>query len=379
MRCFGEVAGAYLTSSKRAKNRMTSSGFSREDAEEHGFSLGVVATLGVSTLPGVGPATLRQLGDPNQVLDLFAREDVESFESAINAKGAKFSARGAGISGWLDLRERVWRAGRAMTAELLDHRVRCITPSSALYPARLNDLGSRRPNWLFLRGNTALLGAQSAAVVGTRDPSETGEFLTRYAVSVCREFGLPVVSGLAKGIDSTAHEWSLKLCLPTISVLGSGLLVPYPARNIGLADKIVNEGGLLISEYLPRQPPAAELFVWRNRLQACISDTVIATEWKRTSGTAHTVRFANELNRTSISISLLGGPDAPDAGRGARHFVLPSQHFEFVSSIASTRAANEQRDQTNSHAANGSSAHKPPLAVVPADPPLDADAQASLF
>lgn len=358
---------------------MTSSGFNREDAEERGFSPGVVATLGVSALPGVGPVTLRQLGEPDQVLDLFASEDVESFESVLNAKGAKFSARGAGIFGWRELRERVWRAGLAVAAELMDQNIRCITPSSALYPARLNDLGSKRPKWLFLRGNTALLGAQSVAVVGTRDPSETGEFLTRYAVSVCREFGLPVVSGLAKGIDSTAHEWSLKLRLPTISVLGSGMLIPYPARNVGLADKIVQEGGLLISEYLPRQPPAAEMFVWRNRLQACIAETVIATQWKRASGTAHTVRFANELGRASISISLLGERDLPDAGRGALHFVLPSQHIEFVSAIASNRVDIEETDQKNSPAANDSSTNRLPAVVEPGVRPSGDEVQASLF
>lgn len=378
-RSFDERARAHLVSFKRVKNRMTSSGFSREDAEEFGFSSGVVATLGVSALPGVGPITLRQLGEPDQVLSLFASEDVDSFESALNAKGAKFSANAAGISGWQDLRERVWRAGMAVTAELMDHQVRCITPSSALYPARLNDLGSRRPNWLFLRGNAALLGAQSVAVVGTRDPSETGVFLTRYAVSVCREFGLPVVSGLAKGIDSTAHEWSVKLRLPTISVLASGLLVPYPARNIGLAEKIVEEGGLLISEYLPRQQPAAEMFVWRNRLQACIAETVIATEWKRSSGTAHTVRFANELRRTSISISIFGGHDAPDAGRGAHHFVLPSQHLEFVSSIAAAKVGIEESDQKSGPEVDKSNAPKDPMTVEPTASRPSAAAQASLF
>lgn len=358
---------------------MNSSGFNREDAKELGFSPGVVATLGVSALPGVGPVTLRQLGEPDQVLDLFTCEDVASFESVLNAKGAKFSAQGAGISGWQDLRERVWRAGLVMAAELMKHRISCITPSSALYPARLSDLGARRPNWLFLRGNTALLGAPSVAVVGTREPSDTGEFLTRYAVSLCREFGLPVVSGLAKGIDSVAHDWSLKLQLPTISVLGSGLLVPYPAKNIGLAEKIVQEGGLLISEYLPRQQPAAEMFVWRNRIQACIAETVIATEWRRASGTAHTVRFANELKRATISLSLLGRDDVPDAGRGACHFVLPAQHHEFAAAIAADKFGSEKLNHKYSSTAENSITQSWPINDGTAEGSPGTETQASLF
>ena len=316
---------------------MSMSEFTRNDAEEYGFSSAVIATLGVSALPGVGPATVRHIGDPERISVLFAGEDIESFTSALNATGAKFSAESAGISGWRSLRERIWHSGLSMAAELISHGVRCITPSSALYPTRFNDLGTRRPNWLFVRGDAFLLGAQSVTVVGTREPTDSGEFLTKYAVSLCREFDLPVVSGLAKGIDSTAHEWSLKLHLPTISVLGSGLLVPYPARNVGLADRIVSEGGLLISEYLPRQQPSADMFVWRNRLQACIGACLVASEWKRSSGTAHTVRFANELGRTSISLSLNGNSDSVEAGRGSRHFVLPSEHAEFVEVFANTR------------------------------------------
>ncbi|WP_369685557.1 DNA-processing protein DprA [Pseudacidovorax intermedius] len=328
---------------------MSASGFSRESAEEYGFSPGVIATLGLSTLPGIGPSTLRQLGEPENVLNLFATEDVELFASSLNARGAKFSTLVSGISEWQDLRERVWRAGRDLAAQLIHYNVRCATPSSSLYPVQLHDLGPRRPNWLFLRGNTALLGARSIAVVGTRDPSATGDFLTKYTVSACREFGLAVVSGLAKGIDTIAHEWALHLRVPTISVLGSGLLVPYPARNIGLAEQIVSEGGLLVSEYLPHQQPAAEMFVWRNRLQACLAETVVATEWRRTSGTAHTVRFAQELGRPSVSVSLLGAGEAADAGRGTLHFVLPSEHQLFVSAIA---VSNFETKESSSPAAS---------------------------
>lgn len=351
---------------------MSSSELTRSHAEEYGFTLAVIATLGVSALPGVGPSAVRHIGDLERINALLAVEDVESFTSTLNAAGAKFSVDNAGIEGWQSLRERIWHSGLMAANELITLGIRCITPGSTLYPNRLNDLGTRRPNWLFVRGNVSLLSARSVAVVGTRNPSDAGEFLTKYAVSVCREFGFPVVSGLARGVDSTAHEWSLMLRLPTISVLGSGLLVPYPARNAGLADRIVSEGGLLVSEYLPRQQPSAETFVWRNRLQACIGDCVVATEWKRNSGTAHTVRFANELGRTSISTSLLGKGETVDAGYGSRHFVLPLEHVAFVAALA------EERPGLSDGVADE-------MAIAPSrsgatTPPANGnDAQASLF
>lgn len=307
----------------------------RAEVEKFGYVPDVVALLGVSTLPGVGAATIKKLGNASFIKDLLASESVKDFSSLLNSSGAKFSNVSVGSATWDGLKAIIWRTGLEAVADLMERGIGCVTPDSPFYPEQLNDLGNRRPNWLFLRGNIELLQQRSIAVVGTREASDAGDFLTKYAVSVCRAHNLPVVSGLAKGIDTIAHEWSLRLGLPTISILGSGILCPYPARNAGLADAIVKEGGLLVSEYLPLQSPTAESFVWRNRLQACISDCVIATEWRRSSGTAHTVRFAAELGRGSISLSLCGKEDKPDAGRGRRHFVVPNEHFGFCEEILS--------------------------------------------
>ena len=157
---------------------------------------------------------------------------------------------------------------------------------------------------------------------------------------------MPSISGLAKGIDTIAHEWSLRVGLPTISILGTGILVPYPARNTGLAEIIISEGGLIISEYLPYQGPTAENFVWRNRLQACLSECVIATEWKATSGTAHTVRFANELGRKSISLELNGAKHDANLGRAMHHFSLPAEHSDLIHII--THKENNIETEKNS-------------------------------
>ncbi len=300
-----------------------------QDLEQQGFTPSVIAALGVASLPGIGWVTLQHLCSPGNVLKLFESESLSEFTSSINGVGGKFAPGNAGIDNWQMLRERVWHQGRVLADQLFSANVHCLTSSSPDYPRRFSDLGSREPFWLFLRGSRDLLNTPSVAVVGTRSPTWAGEFLTHYSVALLAELGVPVVSGLAKGIDSVAHEWALKMQIPTISVLSSGLLSPYPARNANLADRIVAAGGLLVSEYLPQQQPNAEMFVWRNRLQACIATCVIATGWKRSSGTAHTLRFADELNRPTLSTHVSALPRLPDAGLARNHFELPREQEAF--------------------------------------------------
>src|SRR5262249_50326 len=108
-----------------------------------------------------------------------------------------------------------------------------------------------------------------------------------------------------------------------------------PARHVGLGQRIVKAGGLLLSEYLPDQGPSAQSFVWRNRLQAALGRVVIPAEWARKSGTAHTVRFAHKFTRPVLSISQSGVPRAWDAGEGDVHFELLADHAAFVETMAS--------------------------------------------
>jgi DNA processing protein len=274
-----------------------------------------------------------RLGGRDAIRAILKAADIRVFEHSIAEVGGRLTALPAD---WSALHRLIWQQGMDTASHLADAGVQFCFHGEPDFPRALDDLPQAyRPLWLFYRGDIELLNRPCVTVVGTREPTDAGEFLARYAVSCAREFETPVVSGLAHGIDRIVHEWCLRIDLPTISVLGTGMLNTYPVRHTGLGNKIVETGGLLLSEYFPDQGPSAQNFVWRNRLQAALGRVVIPAEWARKSGTAHTVRFARKFKRQVFSLSPSGVPRAPDAGEGDTHFDLPRDHTRFVDAIAS--------------------------------------------
>lgn len=139
---------------------------------------------------------------------------------------------------------------------------------------------STRPFLLFYRGNLSLLGNlnRNVAVIGSLGPDEVTVVRERAIVRCLVENGLTVVSGLAKGCDAAAHRACIEAGGKTVAILPSQLESIYPAVNRGLADEIVNSGGLLLSEYSGKAAnryESAKRFTDRDRLQALFSKAVI--------------------------------------------------------------------------------------------------------
>jgi|HubBroStandDraft_6_1064221.scaffolds.fasta_scaffold205474_2 DNA processing protein len=302
---------------------------------EAGYPTEAIALLGISHLHGIGFQTLVRLGGRDGIRDILKAKDVRHFEQAIGEAGGRLPP-GAVRSEWSDLRRQIWTGGTDTASLLAAAGVKFCFLGDPEFPKAFIGLPpADQPKWLFYRGDIGLLDRPAITIVGTRQPTLNGDFLARYSVSCARQFDAPVISGLAQGIDGIVHEWCLQIGLPTVSVMGTGMLTTYPAKHRGLSDLIVAAGGLLISEYLPQQGPKGENFVWRNRLQSALGRIVIPAEWTRKSGTAHTVRFARKLSRPVFSISLSGVQRAADAGEGDRHFELPRDHAAFMEAIRS--------------------------------------------
>jgi DNA processing protein len=309
-----------------------------------GYPTEAIAFLGISRLHGVGFQTMVRLGGCDSIRSILKAGDVHVFERSIGDAGGRLAA-GEIPADWTTLRRLIWKKGVDSASRLIDASVRFCFLGEPDFPHTLAALPQTyRPLWLFYRGDIGLLDRPCVTVVGTRDPSDTGEFLARCVVSCAREFGTPVVSGLAHGIDRIVHEWCLRVGLPTISVQGTGMLNTYPVRHTGLGNRIVESGGLLLSEYLPDQGPSAQNFVWRNRLQAALGRVVIPAEWARKSGTAHTVRFARKFKRPVFSVSPSGASRAPDAGEGDTHFELLDDYTHFKEAMETAINTNPDSD-----------------------------------
>lgn len=171
---------------------------------------------------------------------------------------------------------------------------------SAGYPPVLRQLHDPPPV-LFLRGDRALLDRPSVAVVGSRKATAYGRRTAELIGGALARAGLPVVSGLALGIDAAAHRGALAAGGRAIGVLGSGVDVPHPRTNAGLF-RILGRDHLLVSEFLPGQPPLPHHFPQRNRILAALSEAVVVVEAAEKSGALITVDHAMDLGREVIAV-----------------------------------------------------------------------------
>jgi DNA processing protein len=171
------------------------------------------------------------------------------------------------------------------------------------YPARLGEIPDP-PAVLFVKGNARALHApKMVAVVGTREPTQYGETVARRSGKTAVEAGFVVVSGLAHGCDTFAHEGCLDAAGMGVAVMAHGLDKVYPAANRDLAIRLVDKGGCLVSEYPVGTAAARPAFAQRDRIQSGLSDGVFVIETDVKGGTMHTVRFAREQRRPLACVS----------------------------------------------------------------------------
>lgn len=164
------------------------------------------------------------------------------------------------------------------------------------YPALLKEAADPPP-LLFWKGNFNLLNLPQISIVGTRHPSLTGKSDAATFAGELSQSGLVITSGLARGIDASAHEGALRHHGGTIAVLGSGINHIYPRENRALFEKIVTQNGLLLSEFCPDTPPLAAHFPRRNRIISGLSLGTLVIEATPDSGSLITAKLAAEQGR----------------------------------------------------------------------------------
>jgi len=194
------------------------------------------------------------------------------------------------------------------------------------YPARLLNCEDN-PLMLYYKGNANVNSQRVIAIVGTRRATNYGKSRCEEIVDDLKNRNILVVSGLAYGIDSCAHRSSLDLGMNTIGVLGHGLDRIYPAHNRKLAERMIDQGGLL-TEFTSNTKPDRENFPKRNRIVAGMADAVLVVESDRKGGALITAEIGNSYNRDVFAVP---GRIGDDYSRGC-HFLIKTNRAALVES-----------------------------------------------
>lgn len=184
---------------------------------------------------------------------------------------------------------------------LCENKLECQTLADKNYPENLKKIDNP-PLSLFIKGAIKAADKKALAVVGSRRMSGYGEKVTQKLVTDLVREKITIVSGLARGIDTIAHQTALKMGGRTIAVLGSGLEKIYPPENKNLAEEIIKGHGAVVSEFPPEQPPAVLNFPARNRLIAGLSLGVLVIEGAARSGSLITARWAAEQGKEVFAV-----------------------------------------------------------------------------
>lgn len=181
------------------------------------------------------------------------------------------------------------------------NNIELITIEDKEYPDKLK-LIYDPPIVLYIKGNKKILNEKSVAIVGCRLCTKYGENIAKKLAYNLSLNNINVISGLARGIDSCAHKGSLNGEGKTIAVVGCGLDRVYPEENKELFNKIINNNGAIISEYVIGTKPLAKNFPKRNRIISGLSNGVIVVEAREKSGTLITADFALEQGKEVYAV-----------------------------------------------------------------------------
>jgi len=271
-----------------------------------------ISLLSLMKLKGVGPVkALQIIGEP--MIETGAESCREALLSDMSrAKLAVVESR--------ELTD-IWNESVDQLERGRELGVRALSFHDDGYPVRLRETHNP-PAILYVKGSTdGLHAARGLAVVGTREPTSYGKEVAKRSGRTAAGAGFVIVSGLAHGCDTHAHEGCLEGCGVGVAVMAHGLDKVYPAANRGLAERLLENGGCLASEYPVGTNPVRSAFTVRDRIQSGLSDGVLVIETDVRGGTMHTVRFARKQGRPVACIQHPERYRSEDKAKGNRRLI----------------------------------------------------------
>lgn len=247
--------------------------------------------LGLLLTPGLGTRGIQRLyAEFGSIRAIYRASLTELEASGLPAAAAQSLFEGAS----LERGGEEWQ--RAQT-----NNVHILTLSDREYPELLREIHDPPPV-LYVRGSLTALDTFGIAVVGTRHPTVYGRLMAEKLTAGLAAWGLTIFSGLARGVDGIAHKSCVEAGGVTVGVLGTGLDLVYPREHQKLADRMIEQGGALVSEFPLGTFPAPQNFPIRNRVISGLALGVLVVEGGEFSGSRITARLALEQNREVYAV-----------------------------------------------------------------------------
>lgn len=250
------------------------------------------ALVALNMLPKIGPVRVRRLleafGDPASVLG--APKDRLMRVDGIGEETAKI------LHAWQDHAD-----PSAEIREAEQRGIAIVTQDDEDYPAPLRETYDP-PLLLYVWGKIEARDRHAIGVVGSRRTTMYGTQSAKKLSYQLAQSGFTIISGLARGIDTAAHEAALAANGRTIAVIGSGLGKLYPPENLGLAEKIANGFGAVVSEFPLNTAPDKQTFPMRNRIVAAWSRALLVVECPAWSGSLITANLATEYGKPVFAV-----------------------------------------------------------------------------
>jgi len=268
----------------------------------------------IYSLPGIGSKTLRLL------LDHFSNP-----QDTLSASSQQLTSIGISPAGAQKIISITQSDIDTPWEKLEKENIHIVTYKESAYPTLLKEIPDFPPV-LYYKGNIEILNQHpSIALVGTRKPTAYGKQATQKLTQDLVSAGITIVSGLAFGLDSIAHKACLESHGLTVAILGNGLAEKNisPRSHLPLAKAIINNNGVLISEYPPHVQASAGTFPARNRIIAGITSGTLVIEAAEKSGTLITARNALEYNR---EVFALPGSIFSNQSEGANNLLKKGAH-----------------------------------------------------
>ncbi len=250
------------------------------------------ALVALNLLPKIGPVRVRRLleafGDPASIL--------AAPKDRLMRVGGIGEETSAIIHGWRDHAD----PGTEIR-EATERGIAIVTQDDEGYPAPLRDAYDP-PLLLYVWGKIEPRDKHAIGIVGSRRATIYGKQATKKLSYQLSQSGFTIISGLARGIDTSAHEAAIAANGRTIAVIGSGLARLYPPENLGLAEKIAAGNGAVVSEFPLHTAPDKQTFPMRNRIVAAWSRALLVVECPAWSGSLITANLATEYGKPVFAV-----------------------------------------------------------------------------